>query len=50
MAAAPQAEPAYYPAVPYYPLRRPGLVRPVHFAPKPVQGVRPVQRASLSRL
>lgn len=50
-AAAPAVEtmPAYYPAVPYYASRRPHLVRPVHFAPKPAVA-RPVQRASLNRL
>jgi len=50
MAAAPEVATAYYPAVPYYPVRRPALVRPVLFAPKPVQTARPVRRASLSRL
>jgi hypothetical protein len=48
--AAQEPEPAYYPAGPYYPVRRPGLVRPVLFAPKPVPTMRPARSASLNRL
>jgi hypothetical protein len=49
MAPASEAASTYYPAVPFYVVRRPHIVRPAFFAPKPAVA-RPVARASLSRL
>jgi hypothetical protein len=47
--AAPEVASTYYPTVAFFPARRPALVRPMFFAPRPAQP-RPVRRASLNRL